>query len=353
VNFALRIFAVLLAVAVAGCATRPPAGSGPAPDSRPQAQAVLRSLALDRATEDRILALDPQKVSAADVRTTLARAPAPHIVLLHGGIFPVHLLMTSAGRFLAGMGYPEGAIRNPGDERWSHSPYEYSDQIAGMVAWHYEHDGLRPMLIGHSQGGIQAVKVLYDLAGAYGDTIPVWNPVQDAAEDRTTIVDPLTGRERPVIGVTVSYASAVAAGGAALLLPNQWSMVLRARTIPDTVDEFTGFAIGLDLVAWTFSGSDGTRRYRHNGTAEVRNVLLPASYSHVFVPLTHPLARDPAAREWIDAYVPAAGEEPPAPPDGLPANILWAADVWYSVKKHWVLEAQRLIRARRAALGPP
>ena len=82
-------------------------------------------------------------------------------------------------------------------------------------------------------------------------------------------------------------------------------------------------------------------------------MLLPASYSHVFVPLTHPLARDPAASEWIDAYVPAAGEEPPAPPDGLPADILWAADVWYSVKKHWVLEAQRLIRARRAALGPP
>jgi len=26
----------------------------------------------------------------------------------------------------------------------------------------------------------------------------------------------------------------------------------------------------------------------------------------------------------------------------------WDEDVWYSIKKHWVLELQRLIRARRA-----
>jgi len=29
-------------------------------------------------------------------------------------------------------------------------------------------------------------------------------------------------------------------------------------------------------------------------------------------------------------------------------NILWAEDVWFSIKKHWVLELQRLIRAKRA-----
>ena len=28
-------------------------------------------------------------------------------------------------------------------------------------------------------------------------------------------------------------------------------------------------------------------------------------------------------------------------------NILWAADVWYSIKKQWCLEAQRLVRAKR------
>ena len=30
--------------------------------------------------------------------------------------------------------------------------------------------------------------------------------------------------------------------------------------------------------------------------------------------------------------------------------VLWVADVWYSIKKHWVIEAQRVVRARREAL---
>jgi hypothetical protein len=38
-----------------------------------------------------------------------------------------------------------------------------------------------------------------------------------------------------------------------------------------------------------------------------------------------------------------------AAPAEASSNAVWAADVWYSVKRHWVLEAQRLIRARRAA----
>jgi hypothetical protein len=33
-------------------------------------------------------------------------------------------------------------------------------------------------------------------------------------------------------------------------------------------------------------------------------------------------------------------------PDTL--NLPWAANVWYSIKKHWVLELQRLIRAKRS-----
>jgi len=33
--------------------------------------------------------------------------------------------------------------------------------------------------------------------------------------------------------------------------------------------------------------------------------------------------------------------------DSDSSHILWAADVWYSIKKNWVLELQRLIRAER------
>jgi hypothetical protein len=32
-------------------------------------------------------------------------------------------------------------------------------------------------------------------------------------------------------------------------------------------------------------------------------------------------------------------------------NILWAAEVWHSIKKHWVLELQRRIRALPAREG--
>src|SRR5579872_6552678 len=41
----------------------------------------------DRAIEDRILALDPEHVTDADVRQTLVKGPTPRIMLLHGGIY--------------------------------------------------------------------------------------------------------------------------------------------------------------------------------------------------------------------------------------------------------------------------
>jgi hypothetical protein len=197
------------------------------------------------------------------------------------------------------------------------------------------------------------VKVLYELEGAFGDKIAVWNPLSDTPENRVTITDPLSGNTRPVVGVSVAYVSAVGAGGAAFLLPNQWNMVDRLRSIPDSVDEFTGFTIPGDPIAWSFSGESAANRYRRDGAARVRNVTLPTSYNHITVPRTASLADDPRAREWINAYRPAGGDEEElnAPADARGDNILWAADVWFSIKKHWCLEAQQLIRAKRAALA--
>jgi hypothetical protein len=334
----------LLAVLAAGCATSPQGGATSGATAPPP---------LDRAIEERILALDPERVTEEDVRNTLAAGPTPQIVNLHGGIYPVHLAMTDFSEFLIAMGYPATKIRHPGDGRYSHSPYESSERLAGLIAWYYERDGVRPMLIGHSQGGIQAVKVLHELAGSFTGRLQVWNPLTDSGEGRTTIVDPRTGLRRPVVGLSVSYASAVGAGGAAFLLPNQWSMTDRLRSIPDSVDEFTGFFIGVDLWAWNAPRSVESERYAPNGAAKVRNVLLPATYNHVFVPVTAHLAQDATMRRWIDAYAPGASAQPPAVPDGTNQNALWAADVWHSIKKHWVLEAQRLIRARRAASVAP
>ena len=332
---------VVASVALAGCMIRPLRG--------PQDIPVLPPAPVtDRSVEERILALDPENVTAADVRDTLAKGPAPRIMLIHGGIYPVHLSMVSFGRFLVGMGYPEAKIRDPGDGTWSHSPYEDAERLAGILAWYYERDGMPPMLIGHSQGGMQAVKVLHVLNGGYAPEVPVWNPLTDFPESRTAIVDPVTGRSVPVVGLRISYASAVGAGGAAFLLPNQWTLVGRLRTIPDTVEEFTGYWIDVDLWAWTFPGADATRKFENSGHVKVRNVTLPASNNHVTLPVTADLAEDTAIRAWLDTYRPGGA----APPANAGDNALWAADVWYSVKKHWTLEAQRLIRARRAGNAP-
>ena len=75
-----------------------------------------------RATEDRILALNPDRISDADVRNTLAAGPTPRIVLVHGGIAGVYLMMESFGKFLVGMGYTESPLPDPPDGEWSQKP---------------------------------------------------------------------------------------------------------------------------------------------------------------------------------------------------------------------------------------
>jgi hypothetical protein len=310
---------------------------------------VLRDLKLDRALEDRILALDPDAVTGEDVRNVLARGPAPRIINIHGGVPLVYLVMASLSKFLIGMGYPEERIRIPATGDFSWNPYGESVQEAGSIAAFYERDGMVPMLIGHSQGGIEVVKILYEFAGAFRSEIPMWNPYIDRPAGRDFFIDPLTGEKRKVIGLKLGYVSSVGAGGSAMLLAHHWPMASRLRIIPDTVDEFTGFTVPLDFFA--FDGVDGQAGFfKSAGTAKVRNIALPASYSHVAVPVTSHLAEDERLRRWIDDYRP--GDKRPVPTEGNTVNILYGADVWHSVKRHWVLSAQALIRARRAYLAP-
>jgi len=345
-----RIAAALVAVALMGTPLRAPAA-----DAVERAPATFVAPKLDPALATRLLALDCTRIGGDDVRT-LAQGPTPRIILVHGGVFPVHLVMASFGRFLAGMGYPEGRIRDPGGD-WSYSPYMDTKQLAGLVAWQYERDGMRPLLIGHSQGGLYVVKIIKDLAGQTAPSLQVWNPVDWAFENRTTIADPLTGRTRTVIGVSVAYGSAIGAGGLALILPNQWEPLETLRKIPDTIDEFTGYFINNDLIAMSFTGNPLDSRYQATGTATVRNVVLPPTYNHISAPDAEDLARDAQVRAWIDAYVPKPGADTDADADtsALPPaaqqHALYAADVWYSVKKSWCQEAQRLIR--RTGTPPP
>jgi hypothetical protein len=205
------------------------------------------------------------------------------------------------------------------------------------------------MLIGHSQGGMLAIKVLHEFAGAFHAAIPVWNPVPGQSEQRTTIMDPLTGLERPVIGLKLPYVAAMATGKLPRVLLGQWEILGKLRTIPDTVEDFTGFSIEWDLIAGTLPGSE---KYHAAGSAHVRNVELPAETSHIAMPRTRYLAGNPVTRAWIDSYDPASPvAAPPAGPGIDASNIVHAADIWYSVKKHWCLGAQRLISSRRAAIA--
>lgn len=295
----------------------------------------------DPAVVARILALDPDALTARDVRETLAQAPAPRIIALNGSL-PI-VTMEPFARFLIAMGYPEERLRNPGDGTHSYASYGGSARIAGMLAWHYERDGMVPMLIGHSQGGMMVVRVLHELAGGFGGTVAVWNPVTDAAEPRTTIVDPRDGRTRPATGLVVPYAAALATGFLPRVLLLQWDMLPRLRRIPDSVEEFSGFTLEWDPIAGEIAG--GTP-YAATGRAEVRNITLPSSYHHVTLPDAAHLADDPATRAWIDAYLPGSATPGPSPdPAADTANLLHAADIWRSVRRHWCLEAQRLIRA--------
>jgi len=312
------------------------------------AQAAGRETTLDGATEERILALDPNNISASELRDVLAQAPAPRIVDLQGSV-PL-VTMAPFAEFMVAMGYPRESLTNPADGSLTYSSFVDARKLAGTLAWYYEREGMMPMLIGHSQGGMIAIRVLHELAGDFGDSIPVWDPLRDATEERSVIVDPRTGLQRPVLGLQVPYVAVLATGTLPRLLLGQWSMLSRLREIPDTAAEFTGFSLEWDPIAGNFGSAD---TYRAIGSARVRNVVLPRTASHITLPLAQELALDPVTRAWIERYSPGTAV-PELSSDTNPnlANLLHAADIWYSVKKHWCLEAQELIRSRRTRAVP-
>ncbi len=343
------MFAVLAVMLMAaGCAKFDLVPAGPA--TAAEIEQGLRGAVgkMSREQENRILALNPERVTESDVRNVLAGAPAPHLINIHGGIAPVQKRLTSFSKFLVGMGYPDRAVRQPGGQ-YTISCYYEAELFAGIVAWYYEQEGMRPMIIGHSQGCMQAVKTLQLLAGQGASRLSVWSPLTWKPEERTGITDPLTGKPRPVVGLSVSYIAALGGGGAGRMLPNQWDIMLSLRAIPDTVDEFTGFYVPMDVLGGDFLGYGSANHYRSLGRAKVRNVQLPAHSlrTHAVTPEIERLLSNPRAIAWINNYVPSS--KPTEPQDiENPEGIIFGADVWKSVKRHWVIELQRLIRARRA-----
>jgi hypothetical protein len=329
------ILTVLLTMAVPGCSSAPGTYRG-------EFSRMLDS-PLPPELEDRILDLDPDHITELEVRKVLSRGPAPRIINLNGSVTLV--TMDSFSRFLIAMGYPDRSIRKPAGSGLSYSSYINSKKLAGYIAWYYEKDGMMPILIGHSQGGMKVIQVLHELAGAFNARLPVLNPVTGEMEARYTITDPLSGTERDVVGLRLGYASAITTGRLMRVLLLQWNMLKRLRQIPDTVKEFSGFSIVRDII-----GSDlpGSGQYYPLGSSTVRNVRLPSRYSHMTVIQTEHLAQYDSTRHWINTYVPSS-EEP-----GLNEkfrvksdNILFAAEIWYNIKKYWCTELQELIRAQR------
>jgi hypothetical protein len=287
----------------------------------------------------RIVALDCAHVSSADVAGLLTRGPTPRIILLQGSFALVN--MEPFAEFLIAMGYPARQIRAPRDGRLSQGSFGDSLAWAGTLAWYYESEGTMPMLIGHSQGGMMVIRILYELDGAFHESVPVWDPVA-GVRCRGRRFGSAHRCHRPVVGLVVGYAAAIATGKLPRILLGQWDMLAKLRRIPDTAHEFTGFSIPWDPIAGTFGDPEP---YVAIGTARVRNVILPASTSHIRIPETLHLATNDVTRAWIDAWTP---DVPMPLPDraGMDAmNLLYAADIWHSVKKHWCLSAQQALPA--------
>lgn len=341
-------FVLIAAGLVCGCEGGNYEYSPPATYLRqPLPGTVLNAPRMSPELRQQVLALDPDRLTDRDVQQVLSRCPAPRIINIHGGTALVALQMKSFSSFLVEMGYPSRQIRHPVSGAYSFSCYGTSGRIAGLVSWYYEREALRPMLIGHSQGGMEAVKVLHQLAGSYGRNKRVYNPMVGRFERRNWILDPYIGKRVAVVDtVQVCFASAVGAGGLTRLLPNQWNLAGKLRDIPDSAIDFTGFYIPGDLLGSDLLGLAGNA-YRATGRAKVRTVLLPLGHDHYFVPGTAYLGDDPDARRWISEYQITQDEGTMTAPAGPAPNIVWAAEMWASVRKHWCLEVQRMVRAQQ------
>lgn len=270
--------------------------------------------------------------------TALPPQHAPHVVLLQGSLGIV--TMAPLGAFLAAMGYPARSLTDPRGGAMTTDSDLDGATLAGALAWWHEHDGVRPILVGHSKGGGVVIDTLRALAGARGDELPMVDPRTLAPEPRTRYLDPLTREPRRVVDLKLPLAAAIATGRLPRVLRGQFELARVLRDVPDSAEAFVGFAIPWDPIAGTLAGDEDP--YHAIGRASVRNVVLPAQTSHIGAPRTEHLAADPATRAWIERYRPGAAE---SLPDGVDTeNLVLAAELWHAIKRAWCGEAQRAAR---------
>ena len=198
---------------------------------------------------------------------------------------------------------------------------------------------MMPMLIGHSQGGMLAMRTLHELAGDVRRRVPGRRSARPrAALPRTTIVDPLHRRERPVVGLHVGVRGRARHRQAAARAARQWSMLPRLREIPDTVAEFTGFRHPGRPDRRQPLRRRALRARRHGARAQrhAAGELQPHRRCRARAP------RRATRHARVDRRLRTGRSRRAAGAGGRRhANLVHAADIWHSVKQHWCLEAQR------------
>lgn len=304
----------------------------------------------------KILALDPNNISDADVRETLSKGPTPWMLSI-APLSPWSEEFLAMPRFLVEMGYPIDRIGDPRKEEYKVFWKEKPEIIAGMAAWLYELDGMNPLMMGWSGGGILTVVVLHSLNNTTGKSrVQVVNGRTGVVEDRAWIIDPYTKKKRPITSLRFSFAASLAAGGLGRVVQAEiWEIVEGLRQIPDSAEEFLGFqspwdSLGTDAIDSTSEKFLKENTYRPLGKAEVRSIIADYSYDHFKVVHCEFLSANEEGRKWANSYKPNSsnGLWDMRKSDEFSLIVgkqnIWCGEIWYRIKKHWALQAQRVAR---------
>ncbi len=194
-----------------------------------------------------------------------------------------------------------------------------------------------------------AVKILKDLAGQSGDSLRVWNPLTGHArrphDDRRPAHPSrapgrrglrrlrLRGRRRrPGVAAAELVGKSRHAAHDSRYGRRVHRLLHRGR--PGRVEPSRQ------------SAGQAVRKQWH-GTRAQRDAARDVQPHHRAAD-GRSRARRAACATGSTRTCRATSATPPALPGDAAEHVLWAADVWYSIKKHWCIEAQRFVRAHRA-----
>ena len=350
---AWRIYALLMLLWVSGCAsltfeeTYRPLRPGPH---------GWDALSQDPELSRRILGLDPNRVSQRDISDILSKGPTPWLMTI-APLPPWSVEFLNLIKFFVKSGYPANRIGDPRSNDYRIDWRERPEIIGGMTAWFYENDGMAPILIGWSGGGILAVHVLHTLNGSPDtEKVRMVSARTGEIEERTWFRDFHTGERRPMSALRIPFAAALAAGGLGRYVqPKIWPIVHGLHQVPDTVHEFLGFKspqdiFGTDMLNGSDAGFVEANRFQAMGSANVRSIMTDDSYDHFWVVHCNELLETPEGTVWVQNYRPDSSHGHRDYRHTIEFSFiegkrnLFCGEIWHAVKKHWALSAQRVAR---------